>query len=237
MALRMLEYKVGIWNRYVREDPKTKTLPVVIPLVVHASRDGRRWEYPTELSELLDIDPETRDALGDLLPRFRFVLDDLTIAPVSALCERALTPAARVLLVLLKIAAGNRSLAIEMLPLVQDLQMIVSAPGGIEVLEWVVTYILSVGETSDTELGPVFNRLGPDAKEVIMSTAERLRAEGEARGEVRGRAETVLELLALKFGSLPEDVAAVVRAGSAEQLRGWAARMLEAASLDEVFDV
>ncbi|WP_157387233.1 Rpn family recombination-promoting nuclease/putative transposase [Nocardia terrae] len=240
MAMRMLEYKVGIWSRYVRENPRTKTLPVVIPLVVHASRDGRRWECPTELSELLDIDAATRDALGDFLPRFRFVLDDLTVTSVSALCARDLTPATRVLLVLLKVAAGNRSLAIEILPLVRDFQAIVSAPGGLEVLEWAVTYILSVGETSDTELAPVFHRVGPHAEEVIMSTAERLRAEGEARGEARGvargRAGMVLELLAVKFGPLSKETQDTVRSATDEQLRHWAARMLEVESLNEVFE-
>ncbi|MCU1640475.1 MAG: Rpn family recombination-promoting nuclease/putative transposase [Nocardia sp.] len=102
-----------------------------------------------------------------------------------------------------------------------------------------MTYILTVGETSDNDLGPVIDRLGPHAKEVIVTTAERLRAEGEARGqargETRGRAETVLELLALKFGRLPAGITATVHAADAAQLRLWAARVLTAGSLDEVF--
>lgn len=239
MSMRMMEYLVAIWNQHVRKFPKTKTLPAVIPLVVHASPDGRRWDTPTELSELIDVDPATRQALGEYLPRFRFLLDDLTVHAVSALCARDLTPTTRVLLVLLKVAAGNRRLAAEMLPLVEDLLALVSAPGGIEALECVVTYILSVGETSVTDLGPVFNQLGPNAKEVIVSTAERLRAEGEARGEargeVRGRAETVLEQLAMKFGPLPTEITSTVHAADAAHLRLWAARVLTASSLDEVF--
>lgn len=78
MPMRMLEYMLGIWNRYVHEHPKTDKLPAVVPLVVHASPDGRHWNTPTELTDLIDIDPATREALGEHLPRFRILLDDLT---------------------------------------------------------------------------------------------------------------------------------------------------------------
>ncbi|MFJ4655826.1 hypothetical protein ACIP5Y_31495 [Nocardia sp. NPDC088792] len=98
-----------------------------------------------------------------------------------------------------------------------------------------MTYILSVGETKVAELGAIFDQLGPNAKEVIMSTAERLRAEGEARGEVRGRAEALLELLVVKFGALPSSITDVVRGADATQLRVWAARVLSADSLNGVF--
>ncbi|MCU1640474.1 MAG: uncharacterized protein JWN03_749 [Nocardia sp.] len=128
MAMRMLEYMVGIWNRYVREHPDTHILPAIIPLVVHASPQGRRWNTPTELAELIDIDPATRDALGEYLPHFRFLLDDLTAHEVPALCARELTPAARVMLVLLKIATGNRHLDTELLPLLEDLRALLAAP-------------------------------------------------------------------------------------------------------------
>ncbi|MGW4531178.1 hypothetical protein ACWEOI_09530 [Nocardia sp. NPDC004340] len=74
-----------------------------------------------------------------------------------------------------------------------------------------------------------------------MTTADRLRAEGEAlgeargeaRGELRGRAEALLEQLSLKFGKLPAAVVATVRAADSAQLRAWSARVLTARSLDE----
>ncbi|WP_162958720.1 Rpn family recombination-promoting nuclease/putative transposase [Nocardia yunnanensis] len=173
MPLRMMEYLVAIWNRYIRDDPDEKMLPAIIPLVVHASPEGRPWLHPTELSELVDIDPATRAALGDHLPRFRFLLDDLTAVDLPT--------------------------------------------------------------------------LGPAAKEVIMTTAERLRAEGEARGraegeargraegEARGRAETLIEQLSLKFGEVPSQAADTIRSGELSQLRTWAARVITATSIEEVF--
>ncbi|MFC9998489.1 Rpn family recombination-promoting nuclease/putative transposase [Nocardia sp. NPDC127526] len=139
-------------------------LPAVIPLVVHANPDGRSWNKPTDLADLIDVDPATREARGDLLPSFRFLLDDLTVQAVSALCARDLTPAARVLLVALKLATKNKHLGVELLPVAPDLNALVAAPGGTETLAWVATYIMKVGETPAADLKPLLDQLGPDAK-------------------------------------------------------------------------
>ncbi|WP_405493086.1 hypothetical protein [Nocardia sp. NBC_00511] len=69
-----------------------------------------------------------------------------------------------------------------------------------------------------------------------MSTADRLRAEGEARGEMRGRAETVLEQLALRFGPVSVAISGRVRAADIAELRLWTVRVLDSDSLDAVFE-
>ncbi|WP_245721978.1 Rpn family recombination-promoting nuclease/putative transposase [Nocardia crassostreae] len=231
MPMRMLEYMVGIWTEYIQDHSSVERLPAVIPLVVHASPDGRSWSKPTELADLIDVDPVTREALGDLLPRFRFLLDDLTVHVVSALCGRDLTPASRVLLVILKVAAKNKHLGMDLLPVVEDLNTPISAPGGIDTLECVATYIMKVGETPPADLKPLLDQLGPDAKEVIMTTAEQLRAEGEARG----LAKSLLAILAARFGPVPTGIATTIHAASVAQLEEWTTRALEAESVDEVF--
>ncbi|WP_446225396.1 hypothetical protein ACTWPB_09995 [Nocardia sp. IBHARD005] len=75
-----------------------------------------------------------------------------------------------------------------------------------------------------------------------MTTAEQLRAEGEAigeaRGEARGRVAMLRELLAdqlaLKFGAVPREVIAIVGSADLEQLRGWSANILTADTLDDM---
>lgn len=37
MAFRILEYMVSVWNHHIRHNPKTRTLPAIIPLVVYQS--------------------------------------------------------------------------------------------------------------------------------------------------------------------------------------------------------
>ena len=83
MPLRMLRYLLRIWDRYLEEHPKAKRLPMIVPLVVY--QGSRRWTHPVELSELLDVDPATAELAGDFLPRFRFLLDDLTKLDKTAL--------------------------------------------------------------------------------------------------------------------------------------------------------
>ena len=76
-----------------------------------------------------------------------------------------------------------------------------------------------------------------------MTTADLLRAEGEAHGrargraegEARGRAETLLELLNIKFTRVPADIENKVRTASPSQLETWTRRILPATTLDEIF--
>ncbi|WP_280402663.1 hypothetical protein [Nocardia carnea] len=57
----------------------------------------------------------------------------------------------------------------------------------------------------------------------------------KARGEARGRAEALIELLTLKFGPLPADIVARVRSADVSEFRTWTAQALAAASLNEMF--
>lgn len=251
MALRMLEYTVQIWVRYLEDHPHARLLPVVIPLVVHNSHSGGRWTAPTSLGDLIDIDIDVggEASRGEdwetFLPRYSFLLDDLTGVDLAALRGRRLTPATVLLLVLQQIAPANRLREDDLLPLLDELRLLVASPGGIEVLQVIIHYILVVSDTTaDDDLAPIIEQLGQPAKEALMTTADRLRAEGEARGETRGialgetlgRAAILLEQLTVKFGHLPVDVTDRVRAAGTGELETWAVRVLTASSLNEVFE-
>ena len=73
--------------------------------------------------------------------------------------------------------------------------------------------------------------LGPDAEEAYMTTADMLRAEGEARGLAKGLVRT----LTVKFGPLPEDIVGKVHAASTSQVETWTDRAVTADTLDQVF--
>jgi hypothetical protein len=87
-----------------------------------------------------------------------------------------------------------------------------------------------VGEAPTDELHDLVARLGPEAEEAYVTTAEMLRTEGRAEG----RTEALVQLLTLKFGPLPAATSAAVRAASIDQLETWTARVLTADTLDEV---
>ncbi|MEV0765434.1 Rpn family recombination-promoting nuclease/putative transposase [Nocardia sp. NPDC050435] len=149
----MYNYVGSIWDRYVADHPGTQTLPMVLPVVVHATRGRRRWRAPTELSQLIDLDPDTRAALGDYLPRFQFLLDDLATVDIAELCARDLTPQATMMLALIKTVRNNRQLGTDLLPLVNTMRTAMLGPGGKLTMETPVSYILLVGDTPTADLG------------------------------------------------------------------------------------
>lgn len=195
-----------------------------------------RWAAPVQLADLLDVDPGTAAAAGRFLPRFEFLLDDLAVVGEQELAARPLTAQARVTLLLLKIAAGNRRLIADLRRWADQLRAVVEQPGGVEVFIALLTYIELVSEVPAGELHDLAARLGPKAEEAYVTTAEMLRAEGRAEGEARGRADLLLEQLTARFGPLAEDVPEIVRAGTASQVQTWATQVLTASTLDEVFD-
>jgi hypothetical protein len=225
MAYRMLRYVTRIWDQHLRDHPRVRELPAVIPLVVHHGRG--RWTGPVQLLELIDLDPAAKQAMQPYLPRFEFLLDDLGAIDARQLLERELTPSALIALLLLQTAPGNPRITAELRPWAGQLRAVLDQPGGGEAFIAFLTYIELVSEAPASELRDLAAWLGPDAEEAYVTTAEILRAEG--------RAEALVEMLTVKFGSLPESVPKSVHAASIGQIKAWAARAVTAETLDQVF--
>ena len=81
-----------------------------------------------------------------------------------------------------------------------------------------------------------------DLKELKMTLTDRFDAwareyeqNGLKKGIVQGEALLLQRLLARRFGPLPSDVTAQLGAATTEQLERWGDRVLDAASLEDVF--
>jgi hypothetical protein len=225
MAFRMLRYVTRIWDQHLRDHPGARQLPAVIPLVVHHGRT--RWVGPAQLLDLIDLGPDARKDAEAYLPRFEFLLDDLARVDGQMLLDRELTPPALITLLLLKTAPGNPRIPAELRPWASHLRAVLDQPGGGEAFLAILTYIELVSEAPASDLRDLAASLGPDAEEAYMTTAEMLRTEG--------RAEALVEMLAVKFGPLPDSVPPTVHAASADQIKAWAARAVTAETLDQVF--
>ncbi len=187
MPLRMLRYLIRIWDRYLDEHPKAKRLPMIVPLVVY--QGSRRWTHPVELGELLDIDPETAHLAGEFLPRFRFLLDDLTKLDKTTLRARPITIPIRLTVRLLRIVPAHPGDVIAALDAddVDDFRYVLRHPGGRELWAAYLTYIQTDSEPPHHRLAWLAAQIGPEAEEVYMSTADTLRAEGRAEGAPKER--------------------------------------------------
>jgi hypothetical protein len=67
-----------------------------------------------------------------------------------------------------------------------------------------------------------------------MTTADMLRAEGEAKGRAEEAVRILVRQLTRKFGPVPDNVRVRIDSASLEQLEVWSDRLLDAPTLDEV---
>ena len=121
---------------------------------------------------------------------------------------------------------------------------------GVTALMTLMRYILYVRPEVDIPAVQARVRaIDARAGDAIMSMAEKLIAEGEAKGfsaaqkliaegriegETKGRAETLLKLLRLRFASVPDSAAERVTHADAATLDRWVERVLTAGSVDDV---
>jgi hypothetical protein len=236
MVFRLLCYLVAIWKSFRAQHPRALKLPPILPLVVHHSPTG--WTAPVAFEDLLDADAELLDAFGAHLPRFRFLLDDLSVQSDAALRSRSrMTPGGRVAILALK--HGRAPIAVRIQALSPDAR----APSARDVLALVLRYILETSGVEPARLrGLLARQVGRKEAEKMLSTAEKLRregrregrSEGERAGERKGKRDTLLLLLRQRFGRLPAAVVARIGKSDAAELDAWVGSVLTAASLDEV---
>ena len=242
MAIRLHRYQARIWDRYIREHPGTTTVPLILPAVVY--HGNRPWTAPTDVGEVLGLDAETVAELGDRVPRMLYDVDDLTQIDLAALRQRSLPTPLLVPLALLMRAARSPDLLGFLETFADDFTKLAAGRHGPRHLAAAFTYIVSVSNISTEQLRPFAHRLGPVVQEALMTTAEKLRAEGRAQGRAQGRAEGraqgqaefLLEQLTVKFGPQPVHVQARVYTATNDQLHTWIRRILNATTIDEVLD-
>ncbi len=110
------------------------------------------------------------------------------------------------------------------------------APAARDVLASILRYILETSRAEPATLRELLARqVGWKAAEEIMTTAEMLRREGEAKGKIEGKREALLLLLRERFGRLRAAVTADINKASAAELDVWFRRGVTASSLDDVF--
>lgn len=234
MAFRLLGYLVALWKGYRAEHPRAKKLPAIVPLVVHHSATG--WTAPVAFEELLDADAALLDALGPHVPRFRFLLDDLASQTDADLRARTqMTAGGRVAILALK--RGRDQVAVRIRVLAPDGR----GPAVRDVLASVLRYILETSRSEPARVRELLARqVGRKRAEEMMTTADRLRREGElvgaARGEAKGKREVLLLQLRQRFGRLSAAIKASIEAAGSAELDVWVSRVLTASSVEEVLD-
>jgi hypothetical protein len=198
-------------------------LPPIIPLVFY--HGARRWNAAETFHGLFDgLDDEFRP----LTIQFGYVLIDLGRIDDDSL-SRDLRQ--RAMLTALKYTPRPDMREV-------GLKRVVRQFAGLSEVDiiLILRYILDRhGDIGKDDVNRALLEGAPERRDEIMNVWIReIGEEHFARGEAKGKAETLLKQLSHRFGRLPQEAEQRIRKADPETLDRWILRILDAKSLAEV---
>ena len=183
MPFRLLKYCCRIWDDDLKSQPERHELRPIVPVVFY--QETRSWTYSTEFADLF---PEAARS-WPWLPHFTHVLLDQTALAPEAVVGNV---KARIAQLLMMAAFGHRTQ--EALRLAAVLAASPEASGESDNLDPFLLYLTTTqGSEGIDTFKETMQRHGIDIGEKLMTYAQELLAEGEAKGraegEAKGRAE------------------------------------------------
>lgn len=178
-----------------------------------------------------------------LQPHLPYLVDDISKREEGDLRNASMTPLVRLTMLCLqflpRLPADEVPGAFERwADLLRCTDRLTGQPLGADAIDAVGWYALAVTDVVAETLSETFSRILYRPEDSIMSTLERTflrgQAQGKADGELEGRAETILRMLELRFGTIEDAIRQRVRGGSVEQLARWTDRILTGTSSGDV---
>jgi hypothetical protein len=249
MALRMLRYVVRQLERWRQEHPRSESLPLIIPLVMYHGPEGV-WTAPRRVEDLFDLPEEGREQWRALVPRFEYLLDDLTAEREEALRARPGPPLARLAWLVLRYGR-TEELACKLPNWVALFAQVQEYPEGAEHLVVLVRYLLLVGDRAvrETARRVLHSALDEQRAEDLMGSYRSYGDElieqglqqgleqGQQQGLIRGRAEYILRTLSARGVQVDEAARQrILTCTDLSTLDRWFDRSLNATALSDVLD-
>lgn len=237
LLLRAIVCAGDIWHQQLADHPDATALALVVPIVFlqHLARNA-----PTRLSTVLDVPAHVRAVfpspievtvcVDDLSGS---VLDDTEADPATL----ALVELARAFLYAYKNPASLTPERMSTLAPLFDVLARQREPLATNDVRALLTYVLQAFEPGSPVRALVENAIEGRPREMFISIADSLIAEGELKGRAAGKAEALLGVLEDRALSIPEFVRERVSCTRDEhQLRRWLHRAVTAASAEDIFD-
>ncbi|OJT21330.1 hypothetical protein BO221_26255 [Archangium sp. Cb G35] len=245
MALRMLRYVVRQVERWRQEHPESTRLPVIIPLVMYHGPDGA-WTAPRRVEDLFDLPggEEGRERWRVLVPRFEYLLDDLTAEREVGLRARSGPPLARLAWLVLRYGRTGE-LARKLPDWVALFAQVYEDTGGAEHLVVIIRYLLWVEKDAavHTAARRVLHSVLDEqrAEELMGSWAEEMIERGVQKGLAKGLQQglsgAILRILAARGVHVDETARQrILDCTDVVTLDRWFDRALNATALSDVLD-
>jgi predicted transposase/invertase (TIGR01784 family) len=223
---QLLRYMVRIWERYYAENPKSKTLPLLYPMILY--HGVRPWPYPLNFHSIFSIQDQV---LLQHLPEFSPVLHDVARSDDQEISGET---AARTLLLLLKYIF-RPDLAERLPDLLVQAQTLLTDENSREIM-FTLLYYLTEGtdKVDEKTLSAALDRAVPGG-DTMKSFLKKYFDQGRQEGRQEGELRLLLRLLHRRFGQLPGWTEERLRQASSGMLETWSERVLTASTLEEVF--
>ncbi len=251
MGLRLLSYMVQLWETQRRgwQDDKTPLsqwrLHPVVPIVFYTGK--RRWASSLGLSALMEVPA----LLAEFLPQHRTLFLNLRETPAASLSESAVAWVLRVLKAAEEPREALATVLSEAVTYLETLPDTAQAEWR-RALHYLLLLIRHKRKPEEREAlysvvtEAVDSHREAEVREMVMTDAQVLvaqgrreglkegRLEGLKEGNLEGRRELLKEQMEFKFGPLPEQIIAAVHALSQSELAEITRRILTAQTLTDL---
>ena len=222
VALQLLRYRVAIWSddSFVPAS-NSRLLPPVVPVVFYHGR--REWTAPRSVAESI----AQMAGLEGLSVDAGYLLVDLSRIDPAALAEDVQVRAALLVLVLADVPGEEVTDS--------QLDLLVAGFAGVGFGEYIARSAADMLDVEPKRIEDAELRIRPGKDRIMPTIAQQYEARGEARGEMKGRANTLLRQISLKFGEVPEERRRQVTSAGRAELDAWIDSVLTARDIDDVF--
>jgi hypothetical protein len=237
MLERVFDTKRMMWRRWRQQRPEARHLPVIMPVVVY--NGPRPWRAPRDMHALHGLPEDVRAALDPYVLPCTLLIDDLSAIADEDLRARPMDAYARLCLFAMARAA-NQDFFDRLAVWQRELRHLFES-GDTERIRSFLVYTSRVHRHADprTIRKRIAALVGPEQEATMQTWYEMVVQEGFdegiEKGIEKGQRAMLLRLLGRRFGAVPEPIAARVAVATPPELERWSDRVLDAASLDEVF--
>ncbi|MCK4766521.1 MAG: Rpn family recombination-promoting nuclease/putative transposase [Candidatus Aminicenantes bacterium] len=186
-AFQLLKYMVKIWELYLKQDEKAKTLPLILPIVIY--HGSPEWEKDTNFISLFD--DKTPGYVKDYIPDFCYTLHDISHLPDEEIKGAVLL---RILLKTLKYIF-KPELSHKLPEILQLFHDLTDKKKGTEYLEVLLRYLTgSANNLTEENLEESVTKIIIEGGDLMSTIAEKWVKQGIEQGIEKGREETRREM-------------------------------------------
>jgi hypothetical protein len=233
MAVRMMTYVGLLYQDLIRKKDTAadRKLPPILPIVLY--NGDTKWTAATDIATLI---PKVPGLVAKFLPKMEYLLID-----ESQYTETDLAGLKNLVAAVIRFEHSENQVAL--IDLVGQLSEWLE--DNLELKRIFAIWIRAVllRQSKNSLVLPKVR----DLKELKMTLSERFdlwahqhevkgKDEGRQEGRQEGQSLLLQRLLVRRFGALPSEVVARIGSASAEQLERWGDRVLDATSLEAVFE-